>query len=79
MHKLVLACGLALAATSPSVAQEKIIERLGPVEVNEPVLSNLGPKRLNCVLYPGGRQVRCPGSDMAKGRHRCKRRFSLTP
>ena len=46
MHKLVLACGLALAATSPSVAQEKIIERLGPVEVNEPVLSNLGPNAL---------------------------------
>jgi len=46
MHKLVLACGLALAVTSPSLAQDKIIERLGPVEVNEPVLSNLGPNAL---------------------------------
>jgi len=46
MHKLVLACGLALAATSPAVAQDKIIERLGPVEVNEPVLGNYGPNAL---------------------------------
>jgi hypothetical protein len=46
MHKLVLACGLAFAVTSPSLAQDKIIERLGPVEVNEPVLSNLGPNAL---------------------------------
>src|SRR5262245_48825521 len=56
MHKLVLACGLAFAVTSPSfafavtspslVAQDKIIERLGPVEVNEPVLDNIGPNAL---------------------------------
>jgi|SRR5262249_13118382 len=46
MHKLVLACGLALAATSPAFAQGKIIERLGPVEVNEPVMSNYGPNAL---------------------------------
>jgi hypothetical protein len=46
MYKLVLACGLALVATSPSFAQDKIIERLGPAEVNEPVLSNIGPNAL---------------------------------
>jgi hypothetical protein len=46
MHKLVLACGLALAATSPAIAQDKVIDRLGPVEVNEPVLSNYGPNAL---------------------------------
>ena len=46
MHKLVLACGLTFAVTSPSLAQDKIIERLGPVEVNEPVLSNYGPNAL---------------------------------
>src|SRR5262249_30501197 len=46
MRKLVLACGLAFAVTSPAFAQDKIIERLGPVEVNEPVLSNLGPNAL---------------------------------
>ena len=46
MHKLVLACGLAFAVTSPLLAQDNIIERLGPVEVNEPVLSNLGPNAL---------------------------------
>jgi len=46
MHKLVLACGLAFAVTSPAFAQDKIIERLGPVEVNEPVLSNYGPNAL---------------------------------
>src|SRR5262249_16821951 len=43
MHKLVLAYGLAFAVTSPAFAQDKIIERLGPVEVNEPVLGNIGP------------------------------------
>jgi len=46
MHKLVLACGLAFAVTSPAFAQDKIIERLGPVEVNEPVLGNYGPNAL---------------------------------
>ena len=63
MHKLVLACGLAFAVTSPSFAfavtsppfapvtsppfaQDKIIERLGPVQVNEPVLGNIGPNAL---------------------------------
>jgi hypothetical protein len=46
MYKLVLACGLAFAATSPSFAQNKIIERFGPVEVNEPVLGNIGPNAL---------------------------------
>jgi hypothetical protein len=44
MYKLVLACGLVFAATSPS--QGKIIERFGPVEVNEPVLGNFGPNAL---------------------------------
>src|SRR5262245_1730013 len=52
MHKLVLACGLAFAATSPAFAQGKIIERLGPVEVNEPVLSNLGPNALIAFYNP---------------------------
>src|SRR5262249_42922377 len=37
------------------------------------------PERVDCVLQPGGRQVRCSGPDGAKGRHRCKGRFSLTP
>jgi hypothetical protein len=46
MYKLVLACGLVFAATSPSFAQGKIIERFGPVEVNEPVLGNFGPNAL---------------------------------
>jgi hypothetical protein len=46
MYKQVVACGLALAATSPAIAQDKVIERLGPVEVNEPVLSNYGPNAL---------------------------------
>jgi hypothetical protein len=46
MYKPVFACGLALAATSPSLAQDKIIERLGPVEVNEPDLGNIGPNAL---------------------------------
>jgi hypothetical protein len=64
MHKLVLACGLAFAMTSPSLAfaatsppfafaltsppfaQDKIIDRLGPVQVNEPVLGNIGPNAL---------------------------------
>jgi len=52
MHKLVLACGLAFAVTSPAFAQDKIIERLGPVEVNEPVLSNLGPNALIALYNP---------------------------
>jgi hypothetical protein len=47
MYKLVLAWGLAFfAATSPSLAEDKIFERFGPVEVNEPVLGNLGPNAL---------------------------------
>jgi hypothetical protein len=46
MYKLVLACVLAFAATSPAFAQDKIIERFGPVEVNEPVLGNIGPNAL---------------------------------
>jgi len=46
MYKQAVACGLALAATSPAIAQDKVIERLGPVEVNEPVLSNYGPNAL---------------------------------
>jgi hypothetical protein len=46
MHKLALVCGLAFAVTGPVFAQDKIIERLGPVEVNEPVLSNYGPNAL---------------------------------
>ena len=46
MYKQVIACGLALAATSPAFAQNKIIERFGPVEVNEPVLGNVGPNAL---------------------------------
>ena len=46
MYKLVLACGLAVAATSPSFAQDSIIEHLGPVAVNQPVLSNVGPNAL---------------------------------
>jgi hypothetical protein len=46
MYKQVVACGLALAVTSPAIAQDKVIERLGPVEVNEPVLSNYGPNAL---------------------------------
>ena len=36
----------AFAATNPSFAQDKIIERLGPVQVNEPVLGNIGPNAL---------------------------------
>src|SRR5215475_5310627 len=61
MHKLVLACGLAFAATSrpfafavtsPPFAQDKIIERLGPVEVNEPVLGNIGPNALIAFYSP---------------------------
>src|SRR5215475_8793466 len=61
MHKLVLACGLAFAATSrpfafavtsPAFAQDKIIERLGPVEVNEPVLGNIGPNALIAFYSP---------------------------
>ena len=47
MYKLVFASfGLALATMSPSFAQDKIWERLGPVEVNEPVLGNIGPNAL---------------------------------
>ena len=46
MYKQAVACGLALAATSPAITQDKVIERLGPVEVNEPVLSNYGPNAL---------------------------------
>src|SRR5262245_60833726 len=46
MYKQAVACGLALAATSPAIAQDKVIERLGPVEVNEPVLGNYGPNAL---------------------------------
>ena len=46
MYKQVVACVLALAATSPAFAQNKIIERFGPVEVNEPVLGNIGPNAL---------------------------------
>jgi hypothetical protein len=46
MYKLALAFGLAFAATSPSLAQDKIWERLGPAEVNEPVLTNVGPNAL---------------------------------
>jgi hypothetical protein len=46
MHKLVLAYGLVLVATIPAFAQDKIIERFGPVEVNEPVQGNYGPNAL---------------------------------
>src|SRR5262245_2709191 len=46
MYKPLLACGLAFAVTGPAFAQDKIIERLGPVEVNEPVLGNYGPNAL---------------------------------
>jgi hypothetical protein len=34
------------SVTSPPFAQDKIIERLGPVQVNEPVLGNIGPNAL---------------------------------
>lgn len=46
MHKLVLACGFVLAATSPAFAQDKIIEQFGPVAVNQPVQGNYGPNAL---------------------------------
>src|SRR5215468_12756996 len=46
MYKPLLACGLAFAVTGPAFAQDKIIERLGPVQVNEPVLGNIGPNAL---------------------------------
>ena len=51
MKVLELACGIALAITHSSFAQDKIIERLGPVEASEPVLTNLGQNAVIAFYY----------------------------